>query len=128
MYFVLFRNYWSKCIQTYRGRGLFVHLVDFVMFIPIVIEHVLRTPLIFGYPSICPFEKKKHLNIEYFGTNLHFWALFYHRYVWTGPYMYVASPLPFFFFWTSIFFSYKQHFATFYVSLYDIYTINTIKQ
>jgi hypothetical protein len=26
----------------------------------------------------------------------------------------------FFFFWTSIFFSYKQHFATFYVSLYDI--------
>ena len=31
------------------------------------------------------------------------------------------------FFLTSIFFSYKQHFATFYVSLYDIYTINTIK-
>ena len=26
------------------------------------------------------------------------------------------------------FFSYKQHFATFYVSIYDIYTINTIKQ
>jgi hypothetical protein len=26
------------------------------------------------------------------------------------------------------FLSYKQHFATFYVSLYDIYTINTIKQ
>jgi hypothetical protein len=25
-------------------------------------------------------------------------------------------------------FSYKQHFSTFYVSLYDIYTINTIKQ
>ena len=32
------------------------------------------------------------------------------------------------FFLTSTFFSYKQHFATFYVSLYDIYTINTIKQ
>ena len=26
------------------------------------------------------------------------------------------------------FFLYKQHFATLYVSLYDIYTINTIKQ
>jgi hypothetical protein len=35
--------------------------------------------------------------------------------------------LPFFFF-NIDFFSYKQHFATFYVSLYDIYTINTIKQ
>ena len=36
---------------------------------------------------------------------------------------------PFFFFFINIdFFSYKQHFATFYVSLYDIYTINTIKQ
>ena len=31
---------------------------------------------------------------------------------------------PFFF----SFFLYKQHFATFYVSLYDIYTINTIKE
>jgi hypothetical protein len=34
----------------------------------------------------------------------------------------------FFFFYNIDFFSYKQHFATFYVSLYDIYTINTIKQ
>ena len=47
-----------------------------------------------------------------------------HRYVWTGPY----DASPFFiwccpppFFLTSIFFSYKQHFATFYVSLYCIY-------
>jgi hypothetical protein len=31
-------------------------------------------------------------------------------------------------FLTSIFFSYTQHFATFYVSLYDIYTKKTIKQ
>jgi hypothetical protein len=30
--------------------------------------------------------------------------------------------------WTSIFFSCKQHFATLYVSLDDLYTINTIKQ
>ena len=38
-------------------------------------------------------------------------------------------PPPFFFFYKHrLFFSYKQHFATFYVSLYDIYTINTIKQ
>ena len=29
--------------------------------------------------------------------------------------------LPFFFFLNIDFFSYKQHFATFYVSLYDIY-------
>jgi hypothetical protein len=35
---------------------------------------------------------------------------------------------PSFFFLNIDFFSYKQHFATFYVSLYDIYTINTIKQ
>ena len=34
----------------------------------------------------------------------------------------------FFFFFNIDFFSYKQHFATFYVSLYDIYTKNTIKQ
>jgi hypothetical protein len=34
----------------------------------------------------------------------------------------------FFLFFNIDFFSYKQHFATFYVSLYDIYTINTIKQ
>jgi hypothetical protein len=33
-----------------------------------------------------------------------------------------------FFFFNIDFLSYKQHFATFYVSLYDIYTINTIKQ
>ena len=36
----------------------------------------------------------------------------------------MMSPL----FLTQICFSYKQHFATFYVSLYDIYTINTVKQ
>jgi hypothetical protein len=36
--------------------------------------------------------------------------------------------LLFFFFFNIDFLSYKQHFATFYVSLYDIYTINTIKQ
>ena len=35
---------------------------------------------------------------------------------------------PLFFFNIDFFFSYKQHFATFYVSLYDIYTINIIKQ
>ena len=51
-----------------------------------------------------------------------------HRYLWTGPYV-----APFFFsffsfFFNIDFFSYKKHFATFYVSLYDIYTINTIKQ
>jgi hypothetical protein len=50
----------------------------------------------------------------------------------TGPY--VAPPFffildsPPFFSFNIDFFSYKQHFATFYVSLYDIYTINTIKQ
>ena len=38
-----------------------------------------------------------------------------HRYMWTGPYV-----APFFF--SINFFSYKQHFATFYVSLYDIHT------
>ena len=37
-------------------------------------------------------------------------------------------PPPPFFFLNINFFSYKQHFATFYVSLYEIYTINTIKQ
>ena len=38
-------------------------------------------------------------------------------------------PLFFFFFFFNIdFFSYKQHFATVYVSLYDIYTLDTIKQ
>jgi hypothetical protein len=37
-------------------------------------------------------------------------------------------PFFFFFFFSIDFFSYKQHFATFYVSLYDIYAINTIKQ
>ena len=62
----------------------------------------------------------------------------HHRYLWTGPYvapfffffkMLPPPPLFFFFFFLNIdFFSYKQHFATFYVSLYDIYTINTIKQ
>jgi hypothetical protein len=36
----------------------------------------LQTSLIFACPLICPFEKK-HVNIEYFGTNLHFLALFY---------------------------------------------------
>jgi hypothetical protein len=39
-----------------------------------------------------------------------------------------CHPFFFFFFFNMDFFSYKQHFATFYVSLYDIYTINTIKQ
>ena len=56
--------------------------------------------------------------------------------MWTGPYdapffsLYFLDVAPLFliFFLTSIFFSYKQHFATFYVSLYDIYTINTIKR
>ena len=40
----------------------------------------------------------------------------------------MLPPLFFSFFLNIDFFSYKQHFATFYVSLYDIYTINTIKQ
>ena len=53
-------------------------------------------------------------------------TLEFHKYLWTGPYV---APFSFFFFFLNIdFFSYKQHFATFYVSLYDIYTINTIKQ
>ena len=48
-----------------------------------------------------------------------------HRYLWTGPY--VALFFFFFFFIEHRLFSYKQHFATLYVSLYDIYTISTIK-
>ena len=58
-------------------------------------------------------------------------AIFHHRYLWTGPYAAPLSPPPpffLFFFFNIDFFSYKQHFTTFYVSLYDIYTINTIKQ
>jgi hypothetical protein len=47
-------------------------------------------------------------------------------------FIYRCCPPPLFFvlfvFLNIDFFSYKQHFATFYVSLYDIYTINTIKQ
>jgi len=69
-----------------------------------------------------------------------FWWNFYqqnfvrsHRYLWTGPSPLEATgtcghdPPPFFL--NIDFFSCKQHFATFYVSLYDIhvYTINTIK-
>jgi hypothetical protein len=47
---------------------------------------------------------------------------FYHRYMylWTGP-----SPL---FLEHQFFFSCKQHFVTLYVSLDNIYTINTSKQ
>jgi hypothetical protein len=41
----------------------------------------------------------------------------------------MLPPLFFFFFFLNIdFLLYKQHFATFYGSIYDIYTINTIKQ
>ena len=50
-----------------------------------------------------------------------------HRYLWTGPYMVpLIAPPPLFF--NIAFFSCTQHFATFYVSLYDIYTIKTITQ
>ena len=62
--------------------------------------------------------------------------------MWIGPYVaprfffffffffldVAPPPPPPFFFNIDFFFSYKQHFAAFYVSLYDIYTLNTIKQ
>ena len=55
-----------------------------------------------------------------------------HRYLWTGPYVapffFKMLAPPFFFLLNIDFFSYKQHISTLYVSLYDIYTINTIKQ
>ena len=64
----------------------------------------------------------KHIYFVSLDIPLHS-SILTHRYLWTGPYV-----APFFFFFFIDFLSYKQHFATFYVSLYDIYTINTIKQ
>ena len=78
----------------------------------------------YTYPAFVPLPRK----ILHFYSSLSLnpsKSASYHRYLWTGPYDYVAH---FFFFFSIDFFSYKQHFATFYVSLYDIYTINTIKQ
>ena len=53
------------------------------------------------------------------GIDFVLFSRFFHRYLWTGPYGASACPSPFFL--ASIFFSCTQHFATFYVSLYDIY-------
>ena len=111
--YICYIYYFFKTLIKYNGLLIHSSLPDLL----IPRTHTFSTDS--GFTHLCllhSFQGLKPLTLFIIET-----YTLAHRYVWTGPY---DAPL----FLTSIFFSYKQHFATFYVSLYDIYTINTIKQ
>jgi hypothetical protein len=126
-----------NAVKRQRNLGLRLTLYQHSFFFSATFHFWNNLPQFFrDSPSNCILKSrlKTHYNNpvkppKYFSFNSR------HRYLWTGPYVAPFFFLFFFkmlppppFFLTSTFFSYKQHFATFYVSLYDIYTINTIKQ